>query len=321
MATALDASMMGEAVLKPRRSGAGHWAANVWTFCRRKPLGAFGGAIVLAMLFCALFVDIAWLGFEQPLLAPSGYNDQNIARADINQGSTLSHPFGTDALGRDIFSRILYGARISIIIGLGTVLFAGSASLIIGTVSGFFGGWIDTVLQRLVDVVLAIPAVILLLFGLSVFAARAGPYVTMMWIVIFLSIIIAAGSARVVRGATIATANNQYIDAARTIGATNSRIILRHIVPNVIPVVIVLASVQLGGVILAEASISFLGYGIRDPFPSWGAMLSLSGSLQFRAFPQQAIWPGLAIALAVYGFNMFGDAIRDVLDPRLRGSR
>ncbi len=321
MATTLDLTRADEPVLRARRTGWSQWPANIWRFCRRKPLGAVGGAIILLMLFAALFVDLAWLGIEGPFLAPSGYNEQHIARVDINQGSSWTHPFGTDALGRDIFSRILYGARISIIIGLSTVLITGLAALLIGTVSGFFGGWVDTIMQRLVDVVLAIPAVILLLFGLSVFAGRAGPYQTMVWIVILLTIVLTAGSARVVRGAVIATSNNQYVDAARTIGATNSRIIVRHIVPNVIPVVIVLSSVQLGGIILAEASISFLGYGIRNPFPSWGAMLSLSGSLQFRAFPEQAIWPGLAIALAVYGFNMFGDALRDVLDPRLRGSR
>lgn len=295
------------------------WPRNIWTFSRRKPLGAIGGLIVFLMLFAAVFVDLAWLGNNTPLLAPHGYNDQTFGSENL--GSSWSHPMGTDELGRDIFSRILYGARISAVIGFATVVLAGAASLALGTISGYFSGWSDTIIQRLVDILLAIPPIILLLFGLSVFATRSGPYVRMMWIIIILSIIITAASARVVRGAAIATSNNQYIDAARTLGASNMRIVFYHVVPNVIPVVIVLATVQLGAVILAESSISFLGYGIPSPFPSWGAMLSISGSSQFTAHPMQAVWPGVAIALAVYGFNMFGDALRDVLDPRLRGSR
>lgn len=305
--------------LAPQRRWYRAWPRNVLKFARSKPLGAIGGLIVFGMLFAAVFVDLAWLGIDGPFLAPSGYNDQTFGAENL--GMSWSHPMGTDELGRDIFSRILYGARISAVIGFSTVVIAGAMSLALGTISGYFSGWIDTIIQRLVDILLAIPPIILLIFGLSVFATRSGPYVKMVWIILILSIIITAASARVVRGAAISTANNQYIDAARTIGATNSRIIFYHLVPNVIPVVIVLATVQLGAVILAESSISFLGYGIPSPFPSWGAMLSISGSSQFTAYPMQAVWPGLAIALAVYGFNMLGDALRDVLDPRLRGSR
>jgi len=143
----------------------------------------------------------------------------------------------------------------------------------------------------------------------------------MLWIILILGFLVAAAAVRVVRSAAIATANNQYVDAARTIGASDARIILRHLLPNVLPVAIVLATVNVGGIILVEAAISFLGYGIPSPFPSWGGMLNISGSSQFRAEPLQALWPGLAIALTVYGFNMFGDALRDVLDPRLRGGR
>lgn len=306
-------------VLSQQRRWYRAWPLNVITFARRKPLGAIGAVLVFLMLFAAVFVDLAWLGNNTPLLAPSGYNDQTFGAENL--GSSWSHPLGTDALGRDILSRILYGARISALIGFATVVIAGAASLTLGTVSGYFSGWTDTITQRLVDILLAIPPIILLIFGLSVFATRSGPYVRMVWIILILSVIITASSARVVRGAAIATSNNQYIDAARTIGATNLRIIFHHLVPNVIPVVIVLATVQLGAVILAEASISFLGYGIPEPFPSWGVMLSISGSSQFTAYPMQAVWPGLAIAFAVFGFNMLGDALRDVLDPRLRGSR
>ena len=320
MATTVDLEVLSHGpALSERRGGPSSWARTVWRFCRRKPLGALGGLIVLSMLFCAVFVDTALIGGSRPLLAPDGYNHQHIRNTD--QGISLSHPMGTDELGRDIFSRILYGARISIVIGLSTVLVAGIVSLALGTISGYFSGWLDTIVQRLIDMILAIPPLILLVFGISAFAARSGPYGRMFWIIMIVAVIISAQSVRVVRSATIATANNQYVDAARTLGATSGRIVFRHIVPNVMPVVIVLSTVQLGAVILVEASISFLGYGIPPPFPSWGVMLSFSGQAQFRAHPIQAVWPGLAIALAVYGFNMFGDALRDVLDPRLRGGR
>ncbi len=320
MATTLDViGVDAPAALIDRPHGLARWPHYLWRFCRSKPLGAIGGAIVVAMIICAVAVDAALVGSEAQILAPDGYNHQRFGEENLSPSA--AHILGTDDLGRDIFSRILYGARISAVIGFATVLIAGAFSLLIGTISGYFGGWIDTIMQRVVDMLLAIPAIILLIFMISVFAARAGPYSRMFWIVIILSVIITAASARVVRGAAIAVSNNQYVDAARALGATDMRIILSHIVPNVIPVVIVLATVQLGAVILAEAAISFLGYGITPPFPSWGAMISLSGSQQFRAHPEQAIWPGLAIALAVYGFNMLGDALRDVLDPRLRGSR
>jgi peptide/nickel transport system permease protein len=318
MATTIDIALAGQE-LPERRTGFGAWGQNVWRFARRKPLGAFGGLIVLAMLFCAVFVDGALVGNDTPILAPSGYNDQVFG--EENLGPSADHWFGTDQNGRDILSRVLYGARISIIIGLASVTIAAAVALTLGTISGFFSGWFDTITQRLIDIVLSIPPIILLIYGLSVFAGRAGPYTRMTWIIVIVGLIIAAGTVRVVRGATIATANLPYVDAARTLGATNARIVFRHLVPNVLPVVIVLATVQLGTAILAEAAISFLGLGIPPPFPSWGAMLNISGASQFRAHPEQAIWPGLAIALAVYGFNMFGDALRDVLDPRLRGGR
>lgn len=321
MATTLDITQLGVIELQPRKPLPRRWFGNVSSFARRKPLGAIGGVLVVVLLICAIFVDAALFGSDAPILARTHYDDQHISRAEINQSPSWSHWMGTDELGRDIFSRILYGARISAVIGLATVLIAGAVSLTIGTASGYFSGWFDTITQRLVDIILAIPPLILLIFGISVFASRAGPYWRMFWFVVILSVIISAASARVVRGAAIATANNQYVDAARTIGASDMRIIFRHIVPNVMPVMIVFMTVNLGTVILAEAAVSFLGYGIPPPFPSWGGMLNLAGSLQFRAHPEQALWPGLAIAFAVFGINMFGDALRDVLDPRLRGGR
>lgn len=319
MATIEVPLLSHELAVSGQRGGLAGWSRSAWRFCRRKPLGAVGGLIVVAMFVIAVFVDGAVVGSNAPILAPTGYNDQVFG--EENQGPSAKHLMGTDRSGVDIFSRVLYGIRISALIGLGGVAIASVISLLLGTVSGFFGGWVDAVIQRLVDIILAIPPIILLIYSISVFAGRSGAYSRMAWITVIIGFIIAMGSSRVIRGAAIATANNQYVDAARTIGATNARIVVRHIVPNVIPIVIVLATVNVGSVILAEAAISFLGYGIPPPFPSLGGMLNISGSSLFRAFPEQAIWPGVAIALLVYGFNMFGDALRDVLDPRLRGGR
>ena len=317
MATAIDLPLQTE--LPERKTGVVTWPSAIWKFARRKPLGAAGAFIILLMVIAALFVDARLFGSDEPLLALTHYNDQNFGSE--NQNPSWDHPLGTDRLGRDMYSRILYGARVSMVVGLITVVLVGFFSLLIGTPSGYWGGWFDTGIQRVVDVLLAIPVLVLILFGLSVFAPTSGPYPTIAWIIVFLVIIITSSTVRVVRSAAISTSANQYVDAARALGGSDRRIMIRHVVPNVIPVVIVLSSLQLGAVILAEASISFLGYGVRDPFPSWGAMLNRNATADFRAFPLQAVWPGLAIALAVWGFNMFGDALRDVLDPRLRGSR
>ncbi len=320
MDTAIDIGLAGQPfAAKP--SGPVHWLRAIGHFCRKKPLGAVGGLIVVVMIVIALFVDTAIIGGSTPLLAPEGYNVQHIHIGQTNQGMSWAHPFGTDELGRDILSRVMYGIRISTIIGLTGVTFAALLSLLLGTVSGYFGGWTDTIVQRFVDALLAIPALILVIYVIIVFAARAGPYARMFWITAVVGFIVGVGATRVVRSAAIAAAQNQYVDAARAIGATNMRIVLRHIVPNVVPIVIVLATINVGTLVLAEAAISFLGYGVPSPFPSLGGMLSIAGSSQFRAYPLQAIWPGIAIFLLVYGFNVFGDALRDVFDPRLRGGR
>lgn len=291
---------------------------SVGLFIRRKPLGAFGGFLVLVMLFVAAFADGRLIGRTEPLLAPHWYDDQ--ALTERLKGPSLRHPFGTDELGRDMLSRVIYGARVSVVIGFSAVTIAAIISTLVGTLSGYFGGWFDTFAQRVVDIWISFPPLVLLVTMVTMFSPRGGPEQRAFWLILALGIIIAAGSSRVVRGAVISVKHNQYVEAARMLGASDSRIILRHIVPNVLPVVIILSTVQLGSAILAEASISFLGYGIPPPFPAWGAMLSGKGILYMRADPWLAFWPGLAIALAVYGFNMLGDALRDVLDPRLRGA-
>ncbi len=319
------------ALAKDEATGIGRIPRTIWRFCQRKPLGAVGGAIVVITLLCAFFVDAQIIGSAEPLLAPQHFDDQDLRNR--NQDPSLSHLMGTDNFGRDIFSRVLYGARTAMIVGFSTVLISAAISLLLGTISGFFGGWTDTIMQRFVDVILAIPVIITVVFVLSAYGSDvpgwfndiggndAENYWRASVITATIGVLFAVGSIRVVRGAAIATSTNQYVDAARTIGASNARIVVRHVMPNVLPVVIVLATVQLGGALLASAAVNFLGLGILEPFPDWGTMLSISGSQLFYAEPMQAVWPGLAIALVVYGFNMLGDALRDVLDPRLRGGR
>jgi peptide/nickel transport system permease protein len=334
MATTLDISQLGvNDALRDRPMGLAAWPGNIWRFCRRKPLGAVGGAIVVGLLFVALFVDaqVITLGrSSEPLLAPQHYDQQEFGAENLSP--SWEHWMGTDRAGRDIFSRILYGARISVIIGFAAIIISSLIALSAGSVSGFFGGWLDAIFQRLVDIFLAIPAIVFLIFTITVFASRPDgqifgfdlgepAYEIMYWIILIVGVLLGIGTIRVVRGAAISVSANQYIDAARALGATDTRIIGRHVIPNVVPLVIVLASVGIGTAILAEATISFLGYGIPPPFPSWGVMLSRDAASIFRQYPLQAFWPGAAIALTVYGFNMLGDALRDVLDPRLRGGR
>jgi peptide/nickel transport system permease protein len=282
----------------------------LWWFIRKKPLGALGGVIVVVMIFVA--ISAQWI-------APYWYDDQSWGEA--MQGPSLAHPFGTDDLGRDMLSRVIYGARVSVVVGFSAVAISAVVATFIGVISGYYGGWFDTLFQRLVDVWMSFPALVLLITIVSIFSRGGSFSHRVLAIIIVLGIIMAAGSSRVIRGAAISIKSNQYVEAARCIGASDARILVQHVLPNVFVVIIILATVQLGAAILAESSISFLGWGVPPPFPSWGQMLSFKGILFMRVDPWLALWPGLAIALSVYGFNMLGDALRDVLDPRLRGSR
>ncbi|MHB8375384.1 MAG: ABC transporter permease [Dehalococcoidia bacterium] len=306
---------------RPRGRGA---LRTLGHFARKKPLGALGAFFILLMLVAALGADRQLVtGFQssKPMLAPRYFDDQNLANR--LQSPSLSHPFGTDQLGRDQLSQIIYGARVSIIVGLGSVLLATLLATLVGVVSGYLGGFVDLIAQRFVDGWIAFPAIVILISGVQVAKAYIGdsPEAQTLAVILVLGIVLAAGASRVIRGAAIAVKNEQYIEAARAIGATDTWIVTRYVLPNVMAVIIVLSTVSLGTAILAEATISFLGFGIPPPFPSWGRMLSADGLLYMRRDPWLAFWPGMAIFLAVYGFNMFGDALRDVLDPRLRGSR
>ena len=271
-------------------------------FISRKPLGAFGAALVLLLLALAAFA---------PLLAPYPY-DVGVA-AERLQGPSLAHPFGTDANGRDLLSRIIYGARISVTIGFGAVALSTFLAVTVGVTSGYFGGWFDLLVQRLVDIWISFPALVLLVSLVAIL----GPG---LWsTTVILGILLAPGTARVVRSAVLGMRHLPYVESSRCAGAGHTRIMRTCVLPNVSAAILVVATTQLGTAILAESTLSFLGYGVPPPFPTWGAMLSGTGRAFMLQSPWLSIWPGLAISAAVFGFNMLGDALRDELDPRLRG--
>ena len=268
----------------------------------KKPLGMVGGIITLLLLLTGIFADF---------LAPYGMNESHTS--DLLVEPSAKYWMGTDNVGRDILSRVIYGARISVIIGLAASTIATILNLIIGIVSGYIGGKLDLILQRAVDTLMCFPSLILLM----VFMSIIGPGI---WqIIIVLGIVWGIIASRVIRSAVIGIKEDEYIAAAVAIGCSHTRIFIRHILPNIMAPTIILFSIRLPQVILTEAALSFLGYGIPPPFPSWGGMLSGSGRNYMFQAPWMAIWPGMALAIVVYGVNMFGDAVRDLLDPRLRG--
>jgi peptide/nickel transport system permease protein len=270
---------------------------------RRKPLGAMGALIVAALLLMAAFAE---------RIAPYGYDDT--IRGARMKPPSATHWLGTDNLSRDMWSRIVYGARVSITVGFLTVALAVVLASAVGVSSAYFGGTWDLVVQRVVDAWLSFPYLIIILSVMAVLGPGLGN------VVISLALLLSATNSRVIRGATLSAMQQTYVEAARAMGCGHARIIVRHLLPNVAATIIILATIGLGAVILAESALSFLGFGVPPPHPSWGGMLSGSGrTYMFRA-PWMAIWPGVAISLAVFGFNMLGDALRDVLDPRLRGS-
>lgn len=283
---------------------------SLWTFARRKPLGAVGAVLVVLFILTAIFAQ---------QIAPYAYDVGK--GTDRFQGPSLHHLLGTDNLGRDMFSRIVYGARISVAVGFGAVFVGTGLAAILGIISGYFGGWFDLIFQRVIDAWIAFPALVLLACLVTIMTTRATSSVASIVIVaITLGLVVAGGSSRVVRSAVIGIRDMPYMEAARCAGCNDLRIILRYVLPNVLAPILILATVQLGGAILAESTLSFLGFGVKPPMPAWGSMLAGSGRQYFLVAPWLAIWPGLAISLAVFGFNMLGDALRDVLDPRLRGS-
>jgi len=270
---------------------------------KEKPLGTVGGIIVLTLFLTGIFAD---------LLAPYGYNE--IILSDRLSPPSAAHILGTDNLGRDMLSRIIYGARISMYVGLSATTIAVILNVGIGTVSGYLGGKVDLIIQRFVDAWMCLPMLFLVLSIMSIL----GP--GLLQVIIVLGMMFGlGGGVRLKRSAVIAIKENMYFEASRAIGASTSKIIIRHVLPNIMPVIIITFTMGIGTAILLEASISFLGFGIPPPTPSWGGMLSGPGRHYMLLAPWMALWPGVALALVVYGINMLGDAMRDLLDPRLRG--
>ena len=275
-------------------------------FAISKPMGAAGGVIVVLVVLAAIFA---------PVVSPYDPYASNLDENGLPVrlvGPSGSFLLGTDAIGRDVLSRIIYGARISLVVGLGAVSLGTLFGALIGLVSGYFVGKVDQVLQRVVDTLMAIPAIVLALAVITMLQPG------LFNIILVIAIVIAPGTSRVVRGTVLAIKENVYIEAARSIGAGGWRIVFRHILPNVVAPIIVIASIWVGNAIVIEAALSYLGLGTPPPTPTWGGMLALEGRRHLENAPWLALAPGAAISIAVLAVNMLGDALRDVLDPRLR---
>lgn len=337
----LALAVLGWCLLLPLAFVAALFVTPVWLLRRGKPLGAFGAFVLLTIFLVALLAPLI------VSLLPPDFPDgkAEYVHAFLRDGLTApngTYLLGTDPNGRDIITRLIYGAEITVLVGFGTVLLTALLSTLIGLISGYVGGTIDLILQRLIDSWIAFPPLFLLLTAVTIFGSggdglfglgrgpdfgpQAHPGDRWLWevfprtsvIILTLGLILAGSYSRVVRGAVLSVKGAPYVDAARALGAGGGRIMLTHILPNIMPVIIVIATINLGVAVLAEATISFLGLGIAPPFPTWGQMLS---GLTLVVGPSSwwvMLFPGLAIFIAVYGFNMMGDALRDLLDPRLR---
>jgi len=270
---------------------------------KSKPLGAFGGAVFALFLICGVFAD---------LLAPYGLNETNML--ERLQSPSFLHILGTDHLGRDVFSRILFGAQLSVIVGFMAAGLATVISIVLGVVTGYFGGRTDMLIQRFVDAWMTFPDLVLLIVVISI----VGPGVTQ--IVVILGCLYGIAGSRIIRGSVIGIRENMYTHAAQSMGARTIHILWFHILPNVMPIVIVLFTTRVGAVILAEAGLSFLGLGVPPPAPTWGSMLSGTGRTYMYLGPWLALAPGICLTMVVYAINVYGDALRDLLDPRMRGS-
>ena len=270
---------------------------------REQRVGVLGGVIVLILLIGGIFADV---------LAPYEMNEVNV----LNRLAPPSAKYllGADQIGRDILSRLIYGARVSLIVGLAGTTVAVVVSGIIGVPSGYFGGKYDITVQRFVDGFMAFPGLIILLTVMSLVGQGVSQ------IILVLGIMSGIWNSRILRGVVIGIKENDYFLAAKVIGSTNSRTLIRHVLPNIMPPVIIIFSISIGGIILDEASLSFLGFGLPPDVPSWGGMLSGEGRRYMEIKPVLALYPGLCLTVVIFGINMFGDAMRDLLDPRLRGS-
>jgi peptide/nickel transport system permease protein len=285
-----------------------HWTAVI-KFARRKPLGAVGGLIILALVMTALLA---------PLISPHDPR-QIIREADnrvpVYMAPSAAYLMGTDHVGRDIVSRIIYGARISLYVGLGSVLIGVTGWFLVGMVSAYAGPRVDLVMQRVVDAMMAVPGLIIVLAIMAVLGSSLNN------VIIAIVIGMLAPVVRTVRAQVLSVKEMEYVVAARAIGARSARVVVRHIMPNCLAIYLILATYYLGFAIILEASLSFLGVGVPPDVPSWGGMLTAAAQGHITKAPWAGIFPGLAIFIVVLGFNLLGDALRDVLEPRLRGAR
>jgi peptide/nickel transport system permease protein len=282
------------------RTPRGLWGITT-TFFRRQPVGAIGLVLVVIFGFAGIFAE--WL-------AP--YSPTSNDFAAMTEPPSWAHWLGTDQLGRDLFSRILYGARTAFIVGLTSSVIGGLSGLVIGVGSAYFGGQIDLWLQRVIDIVMAFPAIIMALAIVSIFGTGLHN------VILAITIPGIPRCARIVRSSALAIREVPYVDAARALGYGHTRIILHHMVPNVMGPFLVVITAFVGQAILAEAALSYLGLGVQEPVPAWGLMLQGGAEEYASTAPWIAVFPGLAIMLTVFGINLFGDALRDVLDPKLR---
>ena len=287
-----------------RRRSRGPTLTFLGRLFREKPLGAAGGVVFVLFLFVGVFADV---------LAPYGMNQ--ISPINRLKPPSWVFPFGTDNLGRDMLARCHYGAQLSVIIGFCAAGLATVVSVTLGIITGYLGGKIDLVIQRFVDAWQSFPDLIILIVVVSV----VGP--GMPQIIVTLGLLLGIAGSRIIRSAVVSVRENMYVHAAQSIGASTPRILWRHILPNVLPPIIVLFTTRVGIVILAESGLSFLGLGVPPPAPTWGGMLSGSGRTFMFQGPWLALAPGLCLTVVVYATNMFGDALRDIFDPRMRGSR
>ena len=272
---------------------------------REKPLATFGLAIIIILFIAGIFA---------PLLAPYGMNDIHLL--DMLQRPSSHYLLGTDQLGRDELSRLIYGARISMIIGICATALSTVLSVFIGTTSAFIGGKLDMFVQRVIDVWMSIPSFLILMTIMTMIKNTTGS----VWpIILVLGVTTGIGGSRFMRSAVIAIKSNLYVSATEAIGCGPVRTMIRHILPNIMAPIIISFTIGVGGAIMAESSLSFLGLGVPPNVPSWGSMISLEGQKYLQTAPELALWPGFALSVVIYGINMFGDGLRDLLDPRLRG--
>ena len=291
-----------ETIAEPARSR----LATVREFCRQQPLGAVSLVVISVMMFAGIFAD--WVAPYDPL---------NIDFAATLTGPSFDHWAGTDAFGRDIFSRIIHGARTALVIGFLSSFIGSSLGAVLGASSAYFGGWIDSAIQRVVDILLSFPIIVLALVVVA--ALGKAPVLGVdLNLILAIAIPIVPNVARVVRSAALSVRTMPYIDAARAAGYSHLRIICRHMAPNLTAPYLIMVTAYIGQAILLEASLSFLGLGVTEPTAAWGLMLSGNASDFFRQAPWMIIFPGLAISLAVFSFSLFGDSLRDYLDPRFK---